>query len=152
MKHSYFFLLFFVLASCAQFTKPVGNWIDVPLRDNTFYESQAPYTTGSYDIPISAQEALEFSLNIVEGDSIVYQWNVEMIDSSELETEFHGHTERIDDKPGTVMFYKIHQDKIGKGSLVAPFSGLHGWYFNNKSDEDIVIHLSVSGFYAEGNN
>jgi len=33
--------------------------------------------------------------------------------------------------------------------LTAPFSGIHGWYLNNQSTEDIVVVLNVAGFYSE---
>lgn len=147
---SIFFL--FLLSSCTQLQAPVGNWIDVPLSENTFSENVASYRTGSYDIPLAGKQALEYKLGLLEGDSIVYTWTVEMIDSSLLNVEFHGHTERLDDEPGKVMFYKIHQEGRGEGSLISPFNGIHGWYFNNQSDEDIVVHMNVSGFYTELEN
>jgi hypothetical protein len=30
---------------------------------------------------------------------------------------------------------------------VAPFDGIHGWYFQNQSDKKVVVHLKLSGFY-----
>ena len=32
-------------------------------------------------------------------------------------------------------------------SLAAPFDGIHGWYFNNESDNDIVLDIEIVGFY-----
>lgn len=142
-------VLLFFLMSCAQIQEPVGDWIDVPLSKNTFSNNSASYKTGKYTIPVAAHDALEYKLGLLEGDSIVYQWDVKMNDPSLLGVEFHGHTERVGSAPGTVMFYKIHNDGAGSGTLTAPFSGIHGWYLNNKSDEDIVVDLTVSGFYSE---
>jgi hypothetical protein len=31
---------------------------------------------------------------------------------------------------------------------VAPFDGIHGWYFQNQSDKKVVVHLKLSGFFA----
>jgi len=33
------------------------------------------------------------------------------------------------------------------GALVAPFEGVHGWYFQNQSDKPQTVHLKISGFY-----
>jgi hypothetical protein len=66
-----------------------------------------------------------------------------------LEVEFHGHTDRVGNEPGLLMFYKIHNDGEESETLTAPFSGIHGWYLNNKSAEDIVVVLNVAGFYSE---
>ena len=38
--------------------------------------------------------------------------------------------------------------ETSRGYLVAPFDGVHGWYFSNESDSDITITLSLSGFYT----
>jgi hypothetical protein len=63
-------------------------------------------------------------------------------------TEFHGHTEKPDNgSPGTLVFYKKHQDSQESGSLTAAFAGDHGWYFENDSDKDISIQLTAAGWY-----
>jgi len=35
------------------------------------------------------------------------------------------------------------------GTLKAPFSGVHGWYFKNDSGQDIEIVLKAAGFFTE---
>ena len=35
------------------------------------------------------------------------------------------------------------------GSIVAPFSGNHGWYWLNIEEHTIEITLKVAGFYSE---
>lgn len=138
-------LLSLGLAGCQE--EVTGDWIDVPLSDATFYESSREYQEGEYEILVLARSALEYKLGLDEGDAISYSWDVDMERAELLTTEFHGHTHRVGEAPGTVMFYKIHQDGEGQGSLIAPFDGIHGWYFNNQSEEDISIQLRVAGFY-----
>ena len=45
------------------------------------------------------------------------------------------------------MIYKTDSAAEGQGSLAAPFDGIHGWYFNNESDNDIVLDIEIVGFY-----
>jgi hypothetical protein len=45
------------------------------------------------------------------------------------------------------MFYRKATGDREHGSLVAPFDGIHGWYYRNDTDMPIVVRLTVSGFY-----
>lgn len=130
-------------------TTPQGDWIEVPLAANTFWEQTLGYRTGEYDIPVPAGSDLEYKLSMQQGAIVVYDWEVVMPDPSLLKVEFHGHTERVGNAPGTLMYYKIHSDGREGGTLRAPFTGIHGWYLNNTSDDDIVVRLKVAGVYDE---
>ena len=126
------------------------EWVDVPLSDNTWWEQgSGTWQEGDYEIPLAAGEALEYKVGMNEGAMIVYSWTVEMEDPSLLGVEFHGHTEPVAGAPGTVMFYKVHSEGRESGTLRAPFTGIHGWYLNNQSEQDIVVRLQVAGFYTE---
>jgi hypothetical protein len=35
----------------------------------------------------------------------------------------------------------------GAGTLTAPFSGIHGWYWQNAGNSDITVTLSTAGYY-----
>lgn len=134
-----------VLVACEE-TVPV-DWIEVPLQERTFFDGSQTFQQGTYEILVLRQSALEYKLGLNEGDAITYEWQVEMAQPELLNVEFHGHTHRVGDEPGTVMFYKIHADGSERGTLVAPFDGIHGWYLDNQSNQDITVQLSVAGFY-----
>ena len=138
-----------LLTGCDSEPKEPVEWIEVPLEDATFFDNGKELTEGQYDILVLRNSALEFKLGMNQGDTITYQWTVDMEDPSLLTAEFHGHTHRVGEEPGTVMFYKIHNDGKESGTLVAPFEGIHGWYLNNTSSEDIFVNLEVTGFYEE---
>lgn len=125
------------------------KWIEVPLGEHTFHESSSAYRQGEYEILLLSNSDREFELGLEEGDTLVYEWTVDMEAPDLLYVEFHGHTVRSGDEPGTLMFYKKHNEGQESGALVAPFSGLHGWYLKNDSDQDITVKLTASGFYTE---
>jgi hypothetical protein len=141
-----FVVLLFVIGGCSE---EQGDWIEVPLQDNTYYSQTQNYRQDEFDIPVAADQALEFKLHMGAGDIVVYHWSVDMEVPALLTVEFHGHTERQGDEPGTVMFYKRHNNGHEEGSLVAPFDGIHGWYLRNDSSQDIVVKLAVAGFFEE---
>ena len=126
----------------------VNGWIEYPLSEHTYSASNTPFLHGHYEVPVPAGEALEYKLRLNEGDTIVYQWRVDMMLPGLLDVEFHGHTDREPGADGLLMFYNIHRNGQESGTLTAPFSGIHGWYLNNRSAEDIVVHLEVAGFYT----
>jgi len=157
LQRSFGLTLVLLVGGCAAVAEQSGDtaatpppeWIDVPLSPETWWQQTAAWKTGVHEIPLAAGVALEHMLTMNAGDMVIYDWTVAMDDPSLLTAEFHGHTERVGTEPGTVMFYKMHTDGKESGTLRAPFTGVHGWYLNNESDQDIVVRLHVAGYYTE---
>jgi hypothetical protein len=123
------------------------DWNEMPLGDGTFSEHAGAFRSDTIDIPLGPRGELEYKLGIEAGNGIVYEWNVLDIEDPELlYSEFHGHTEPVNNV-GDLMFYRKADGGSERGSLVAPFSGIHGWYLVNGTDEPIVVRLEVAGFY-----
>jgi hypothetical protein len=123
------------------------EWNELPLADGVFREHAAEYRTDVIDIPLEAFGELEYKLALNEGDAIVYQWDaVDLEDPELLWAEFHGHTPPVDNV-GDLMFYRKANGGSERGTLVAPFTGIHGWYLRNEGEEAIVVRLKVAGFY-----
>jgi hypothetical protein len=124
------------------------DWNEVDLSEHTYREHDRTMRRDLIDIPLGPDGELEYKLGMQEGDAIVYSWRVEGIDDPELlYAEFHGHTEREPGQPGTLMFYRRAEGLSESGALTAPFSGIHGWYLQNRSERAIVVKLDVAGFY-----
>jgi hypothetical protein len=76
---------------------------------------------------------------------MVYSWKA----SGKVLFEFHGEP---DQKPNPDYYdsYEL-DDKVGKeqshGSFVAPSTGIHGWFWENKSEQPVEIRLTVAGFF-----
>jgi hypothetical protein len=131
-------------------TPPAGSspWNEIPLAPGVFREQGRDYRSDLIDIPVGAYGELEYKLGMNAGDSIVYRWDaVELSSPNLLYAEFHGHTERVGDAPGDLMFYRKASGGNESGALTAPFTGIHGWYLKNDTDRAIVVRLNVAGFY-----
>lgn len=140
------------LLCCALLISACSNeeveWIEVPLQDDVFFEAEPVARSDSIEIPLFAGADLEYKLGMQTGQAVSYNWQASNLeDAEDLLVEFHGHTIRDSEAPGDVMFYKRHRSDSGAGYMVAPFDGIHGWYFDNQSNRDIVITLNVAGFY-----
>jgi hypothetical protein len=145
MRRAAWVLLGGVLAGTAA---SQSDWNELPLADGVFREHVAEYRTDVIDIPLAGGGELEYKLGMTEGDSLVYRWDaVDLADPAKLYAEFHGHTERVGEAPGDLMFYRKAAGDTERGALVAPFTGIHGWYLRNDTDAPIVVRLQVAGFY-----
>ena len=124
-----------------------SEWNELPLADGVFNESPTEYRSDVIEIPVAAFGELEYKLGLKEGDSIVYRWDAALEEPELLYAEFHGHTESVGDAPGDLMFYRKAAGASERGALVAPFTGIHGWYLRNDSEQPLVVRLEVAGFY-----
>jgi hypothetical protein len=110
------------------------------------YTSQPKiYKVDSEDFQLRPGEGVEIKYHMQKGAGMVYGWKA----NGKLAFEFHGEP---DQKPNKDYFesYEL-DDKIGKdasyGSFTAPSTGIHGWFWQNKSDKEIQFHLTTAGFY-----
>jgi hypothetical protein len=125
-----------------------SDWNELPLADGVFREFAAAYRSDVIDIPLSPYGELEYKLGLSEGDAIVYQWDVlEIADPEFLYAEFHGHTERVGDAPGDLMYYRKASGATDRGALVAPYTGIQGCILRNAGEQPLVVRLKVAGFY-----
>jgi hypothetical protein len=76
---------------------------------------------------------------------MLYSWKA----NGHVAFEFHGEP---DNKPNKDYFesYELN-DKVGAdhstGSFIAPSTGIHGWFWENKGKKQVDIHLTTAGFY-----
>jgi len=102
------------------------------------------YKVDSEDFQLRPGEGMEMKYHMVKGAGMLYGWKA----NGKLAFEFHGEP---DVKPNKDYFESYELDKAGResayGSFTAPSTGIHGWFFQNKSDKEVSFHLTVSGFF-----
>jgi hypothetical protein len=116
---------------------------DIPMAPPETARSYAsPPRSNVIEIPLKVDEDLEYKVRMKAGETIVYSWSV---DNGKAYYDFHAASEPA----GRDLRYKEEQEGSANahGALVAPFDGIHGWYWLNLEDHPIVITLRVSGFY-----
>ena len=103
------------------------------------------YKVDSEDFELRPGEGMEMKYHMQKGAGMLYGWKAD----GKLTYEFHGEP---DVKPNKDYFESYDlDDKVGKessfGSFTAPSTGIHGWFFKNKSNKEIKFHLTVAGFF-----
>ena len=100
-----------------------------------------PFRTDEIAIPIGKDGELEYKVHMQPGGTLIYSWKC----AEPLYIDFHGESDK---DPGNATSYTVTQEaKEGNGSLIAPFAGIHGWFYQNQTDRVTVIHLKMSGYY-----
>ncbi len=93
-------------------------------------------------ITVPAKSGLEYKFYIAQGAEIEYTWQS---DSEALYFDFHG--EPVGDTTGYFKSYHESTASQSQGDLTAPFTGVHGWYWKNDSDNAVRITLKTKGQY-----
>ena len=122
---------------------PVANK-NVAQRTQYSTISTLPLRVDEVDVKLAPKGEIEYKTVLPEGESLVFTWDA---GGANLEFDFHG--EPPSGPSGAFLsFHKGTASKSG-GTLRAPFTGTHGWYWKNLTDKNVVIKLRVSGFYSE---
>ncbi|MDH3421295.1 MAG: hypothetical protein OEQ25_13830 [Gammaproteobacteria bacterium] len=120
----------------------------VPLPNPGVHQDQAAEgaaQTRTMTITIPAESETEIKTVLTEGKMILYTWSV---DRGDIYSDFHGHDPEVSDE--FWVRYREHQEGAGgSGSLVAPFSGEHGWYWLNYNDYPVTVTLTLTGYFDD---
>jgi hypothetical protein len=116
-----------------------------PVKTGLYTLEPGTYKVDTEEIGLHPGDGFEIKYHMQKGASIVFAWKAD----GPVQFEFHGEPDKKP-KPDYFESYLL-DDKLGKdhfyGSFVAPTTGVHGWFWQNKGKKDVRMHLSVSGFF-----
>lgn len=104
-----------------------------------------PLKTETLTITLPVDGMIEYKAVMQAGDSVVYQWE----SASNIYYDFHAHQPSEVQGSGFFTRYVEGEGTVDRGTIIAPYTGQHGWYFMNLSDGPAEIELTVSGYYDE---
>jgi hypothetical protein len=116
-----------------------------PAQTGIYTPQPSIYKVDSEDMFLRPGDGVEIKYHMQKGAGMVYGWKAD----GKLQFEFHGEP---DQKPRPDYFesYAL-DDKVGQdqmyGSFTAPTTGIHGWFWANKTKKDVMFHLTTAGFY-----
>lgn len=87
-------------------------------------------------------QAVEYKYRIEKGGGMVFSWQATGRVRSDLHSEPDGA------EPGYAESFDQREGTAGNGTYTAPFSGIHGWYWENVDTKDVRITLTTAGFYS----
>jgi hypothetical protein len=101
-----------------------------------------PFQQETVEFNIGPRQWVEYKYRLDKGEALLYSWKA----SAPVNLDFHAEP---DSGPrGYAQSYETKQAVTeASGTMTAPFSGIHGWYWQNTTDEDITVTLTSSGYY-----
>lgn len=103
---------------------------------------ERPFQEETIDFKIGPRGSMEYKYRLDKGEALLYSWKA----TAPLNFEFHAEP---DGAPrGYAQTYeKGAQTPQASGTLTAPFAGIHGWYWENTTDQEVTVSLTAAGFY-----
>jgi hypothetical protein len=107
---------------------------------------KSKWSSGRVEIEVAGREELEYKAALAKGEPLLYEWTVS---GGPLYFEFHGEPTEGEWPEGFYQSYRIGESSEAEaGSFVAPFTGNHGWYWRNDSDDTVTVTLQAAGYYT----
>ena len=113
-----------------------GTQTTIVVGQDTAFKSE------TVDFAIAPRQGMEYKYRLDKGEALLYSWKA----SGPVNVEFHAEP---DGAPrGYAQTYeKADRQTTASGTLTAPFPGIHGWYWENTTDQPITVTLSSAGYY-----
>ena len=103
---------------------------------------EKPFQQESVDFTLKPREGMEYKYRLDKGEALLYAW------SATAPVNFEFHAEPDGAPAGYAQTYEKKSAQNGaSGSLTAPFPGIHGWYWENTTNQDVTVTLKTAGFY-----
>lgn len=97
---------------------------------------------GQVSVTLLAGQGKEVKAVMREGDSLTYSW-----DSGGAEVFYDFHGEPKGAAPDVFTSFEKGTRSSSSDTFVAPFEGVHGWYWKNRGSEPVTVVLEASGVY-----
>lgn len=105
-------------------------------------EQERPFEQETVELKIAPGQWVEYKYRLDKGEALLYSWKA----SGPVNLDFHAEP---DGGPrGYAQSYETKQAVTEEsGTMTAPFSGIHGWYWQNTTDQEVMVTLKSSGYY-----
>lgn len=114
------------------------------LRTGVFTLSDEPMRVDRRTFEIRPYAAIEFKYTLAEGAPLVFSWTA----TGPVTIDMHAHP--FEGGVDLTESYSQGDDKTGEsGVYIAPFTGIHGWYWQNRSLEDVTVTINAAGPFTE---
>jgi hypothetical protein len=99
--------------------------------------------TDTLSVTLDPGKGAEVKAQMQEGQGIVFHWTA----SADVSVDMHG--ERPDVKDEYTSYWIEGAQREGAGRFVAPFTGVHGWYWRNRGKGPVTVQVTVTGFHEK---
>lgn len=95
--------------------------------------------TDSWEYELAPFESVEFKYTIAEGKPVVFRWE----GSGPLHYDMHAHPFAGGEE--VTESYGIGDAEVMQGRYTPAFTGIHGWFWQNRSMDTVTVKLTATG-------
>jgi len=99
-----------------------------------------PFVSDQVSFELTPFASVEYKYVMAQGQSLVYHWQ------ADGELVFDLHSEADGSNPEDAQSYQKGRQTQASGSYTAPYTGIHGWFWENRQDANVVVTLSSIGY------
>jgi hypothetical protein len=104
---------------------------------------EKPFRQETVEFTLAPSEGMEYKYRLDKGQALLYSW------VASVPVSYEAHAEPDSGPRGYAQSYEKGADRRGaSGTLTAPFTGIHGWFWENPTSEPITVRLSTAGHYT----
>ncbi len=119
-------------------------WQPPPPTPGALVAQPGGYKQDAVEFTLAPKEGMEYRYRLEKGAGMLYSWTATGLVHYEMHSvpdgapsDFAETFDKQDDRNGAHAAY------------TAPFTGIHGWYWQNRTQEPVTIKLTTAGFYTE---
>jgi hypothetical protein len=115
-----------------------------PPTPDAFVAQQGVFKTDSVSFTLAPKEGMEYKYRLEKGAGLLFSW----VATAPVHYELHSEPD-AGPKGYAETFDKQDSRDSGHGNYVAPFAGIHGWYWENRTDQPVTVRIVSAGHYSE---
>lgn len=108
---------------------------------NPFEEQVEVHREDYVEFELGPFQSVEYKYLMDLDAPLVFSW----LSDGEVYYDMHAETVGLEEEE--VQSYEQGSSSQRMGSLYAPFAGIHGWFWENRSAQTILVRLYTAGFY-----
>jgi len=128
---------------------PTGFGSVIGVKGMSGYSVQAltteevEYNTDYIEFILAPYESIEYKYVLDAGQALLYSWH------TQAEVVFDLHSEEEGTDPEDSVSFSVGRAAQESGTYVAPYAGVHGWFWENRGLQEVTIKLQTVGFYKQ---
>ena len=104
---------------------------------------RSPFQQETVEFTLAPREGMEYKYRLDKGEALLV-----LVERHAVPSNYELHAEPDGAPAGYAQSYeKKHAATAASGTLTAPFPGIHGWYWENTSDQEVTVTLKTAGYY-----
>jgi hypothetical protein len=128
--------------AAADVVAPPAGSVLLPALDGPIAHYSGGFKADTAQFVLGPYEFVEYKYRLEKGAAMLYSWT----GTAAVIHDFHGEPQTGGESAAVSYEKKPRRD--ANGAFTAPFSGIHGWYWENPGAETITVTLTTAGFYS----